>query len=569
MKQDRTSKLYLPEHGFTHLASHLPKDRVVKEIKPGSRWRWIVCDRRAMDSQDIETLSEFGTVVCLDEGGSAREAAPYCIDTLPHPNCTTSANLFAPALLDLPAKTHSFTGTVERVLITFGGEDPADLSSKVSRFLIENRFFAPEQLTVVRGPLFSDRLKLPSGITVSGPYPELKGILPEYDLIITSYGLTCFEAIAAGVPLLLLNPSRYHRYLSRYAGLPQIGRRKPERSRTEKLLKGLHSVYKDEQEKALREWGIGSSSPGHSERTQNEHEPAVSLPGYLHKLSPPDDFSCPVCGNRCSTAAARFPDVTFFFCGECSLFFQKRFTPPSVRYDRDYFFSEYRKQYGRTYLEDFSHIKSLASKRLELFTRSAHPDHYTLLDVGCAYGPFLQAADETGFAVYGIDVSEEAVRYVKQELGLKAAQTSFLDYEPELFDEPPSSFNVITMWYVIEHMERLKPVLEKVNRLLADDGLFCLSTPNSSGISGRIDVKSFLEASPADHYSIWNPKAAKKILKRFGFRIVHIRITGHHPERFPLINKTKGPSYRVAFLLSKLFRLGDTFEVYAVKRSHE
>jgi hypothetical protein len=47
-------------------------------------------------------------------------------------------------------------------------------------------------------------------------------------------------------------------------------------------------------------------------------------------------------------------------------------------------------------------------------------------------------------------------------------------------------------------------------------------------------------------------------------------VTGHHPERFPLLGAfadpaKKGPLYRFLLFISRLFRLGDTFEVYAVK----
>jgi hypothetical protein len=42
-------------------------------------------------------------------------------------------------------------------------------------------------------------------------------------------------------------------------------------------------------------------------------------------------------------------------------------------------------------------------------------------------------------------------------------------------------------------------------------------------------------------------------------------VTGHHPERFPFVNKKRGLANFVAGLVSRWFGLGDTFEVYAVK----
>ncbi len=48
-------------------------------------------------------------------------------------------------------------------------------------------------------------------------------IFTEHDLVVTSYGLTAFEALAAGTPVVLLNPTRRHEKLSRRAGLASLG----------------------------------------------------------------------------------------------------------------------------------------------------------------------------------------------------------------------------------------------------------------------------------------------------------------------------------------------------------
>lgn len=76
----------------------------------------------------------------------------------------------------------------------------------------------------------------------------------------------------------------------------------------------------------------------------------------------------------------------------------------------------------------------------------------------------------------------------------------------------------------------------------------------------------FLKKSPPDHISIWNPEMTTEILKRFGFKVKQIRVTGHHAERFPGFSKIKSkPGYEIMNFVSKVLGLGDTFEVYAVK----
>jgi hypothetical protein len=85
-------------------------------------------------------------------------------------------------------------------------------------------------------------------------------------------------------------------------------------------------------------------------------------------------------------------------------------------------------------------------------------------------------------------------------------------------------------------------------------------------------MNTFLKNSPPDHFTVWSPRTCKKILEQYGFRIYKIVVTGHHPERFPFWGRflrpgKKGPLYRLLFLISRIFRLGDTFEVYSCKFS--
>jgi 2-polyprenyl-3-methyl-5-hydroxy-6-metoxy-1,4-benzoquinol methylase len=254
-----------------------------------------------------------------------------------------------------------------------------------------------------------------------------------------------------------------------------------------------------------------------------------------------------------------------------------RSSAPPIEYSQDYFFESYKNQYGKTYLDDFPHLQKNGERRLHLI--NTLPDlkrnapivpadgmKHRLLDIGCAYGPFLAAAKNQGFEATGIDPAADAVDYVRKTLGINAVQGTFFESLPELkkahgTGKDRDLYDVITLWYVLEHFEEPGKALTAINGLLVTGGILAFSTPSAAGISRRKSLYSFLEHSPADHWTIWDPRRTAAILKRYGFRLKKLIITGHHPERFPPL--PFGMKFPLA--LSRIFGMGDTFEVYAVK----
>jgi 2-polyprenyl-3-methyl-5-hydroxy-6-metoxy-1,4-benzoquinol methylase len=193
-----------------------------------------------------------------------------------------------------------------------------------------------------------------------------------------------------------------------------------------------------------------------------------------------------------------------------------------------------------------------------------------LLDIGCAYGAFLAAAKEEGFSPCGIDPAREAVRHVQKKLRITAVHGFFPNTWLPVPTSQSAQYEVVTLWYAIEHFQDCLKAFSEIQKILETGGVLALSTPSFSGISGRSSLHKFLKKSPLDHFTVWSPKMCKKAFLLAGFRIKKIVINGHHPERFPFFGKLAGikisPFYWILLLISKIFRLGDTFEVYAVKK---
>jgi 2-polyprenyl-3-methyl-5-hydroxy-6-metoxy-1,4-benzoquinol methylase/spore coat polysaccharide biosynthesis predicted glycosyltransferase SpsG len=512
---------------------------------------FIILDRYQTPHDELIRWKEIAPVIGIDEGGPFRDSFDFLIDILiPQKSGKPCANITSPSLLNFPHKTHIKKKKKDsklKVLVTFGHEDRAGLGLAVANTL-SMRNYPNIEITLLRGglsgaPSAESRQNYQDLETI----PNLVEHLSEYDLIFTHYGITAWEALYSGTPVFLINPTSYHERISRAAGF-----------KTTKLIQ-INSYINDKSLEKLR-----NTCKALAIRYKLDKE-TISLSSLVNSFNLQVNGRCPICGKAANKRSiARFNDRTYRRCPHCEIIFMDRTCPPSIEYEREYFFESYKKQYGKTYIEDFPNLTAMAKRRLEkIKSLLLDTKEQTLLDIGCAYGPFLVAAKEENFEPFGIDPAQDAVDYVKKELNISAAAGFFPDCQLPV--EPP--YDIVTLWYVIEHFADCSTVFKKIKKILRLGGILAFSTPSFSGISGCSSLNSFLEKSPGDHYTIWSPKMCKKALALSGFKVKEIVISGHHPERFPLLGRfaksKKGAMYRLLLAISKSFALGDTFEVYA------
>ncbi len=533
------SGLYMP-HIETAAAHIVPEHLRVSEI--AGRYELIVIDTRNVDVQLVRKLSEHGMVVGLDAIGSGRQYCDYLIDILPQIRSNVLPNVSEPGFLAQPVRVRGHSPSdLQRILLVFGGEDTIGLSSRMADILVHKVNIEPSRITALIGPAFHSQ-DFPEGIHCMRGIRNAKELFADYDLVIGQFGLSMFEAAAAGCAVAGIHPTLYHRRLADAAGFFSLGVRRPS-------VRRLRAIFRD-------------PSRYLSALTAHRVSSKKSLSDYLLQLELPELLGSPVGGRRTNRSILRTPEETFFRCKKTRLIFKQRYAPVDIHYDHTYFSEEYQKQYGRTYAEDFEKIKDMGHKRLAVIDKLL-PKKGALLDMGCALGPFLQAAGETGWEPYGIDISEDAALWVREHLELPAVAADVLDFDPEeAFNR--DRFEAVSLWYVIEHIHRLGQVFRKINRLLEHDGICAISTPNGSGISARKDFRSFLVDGPPDHMTVFEPQYMQRLFSGYGFHVEKIRITGHHPERFPILGRTRiGRS--IAQAISMAAGLGDTFEVYVRK----
>jgi len=153
-----------------------------------------------------------------------------------------------------------------------------------------------------------------------------------------------------------------------------------------------------------------------------------------------------------------------------------------------------------------------------------------ILDVGAGLGFFVKFAGEVeGWAASGLEISPGGHKFAKEKLGLQNYFCGKLEEQP--FE--PKSFDIITMWDVIEHLKNPRPVLLKCRELLKDGGLLFLHTPNGKiqlvkakvkkAFFGEKEGMRFLEAK--DHLNLYKERTLRRVLEECGFdktKFVHL-----------------------------------------------
>lgn len=533
-----------------YLEKGLDSNQIITSLPDKTFPPVIITDTFELTQKQLKEFSENKSLISIDESSSYSDYCDYLLDIIPSYNCLRKANRFDTSFITKPAKVkQEKCNSVKNILICLGGEDPAGFTIPASKAFIKS--FPQSKITaIVSGnensyeKCFIESEK--KNIEIVKPIPNLRDNLYKYDLVVTHYGLTAFESVYAGCGVILLPTTKLHKKLAEKYDFAFIGDEK---------------ITEDAVKKAFNSENLYPKL--------NIKGDSLSLGDFLKDISKGTRIECPVCGKRASKLSpvvARNEKRTYRRCAECGMIYLSYSIDEEKKYQKSYFFEDYKKQYGKTYKEDFQSIKKQGLRRIGII-KSIEKDlkDKTILDIGCAYGPFLSAALDSKMIPFGTDISSEAIDYVQSELKIPAACSAYPDINvAEEFGI--AQFDVLTMWYVIEHFKDLDSVLRKTSSIVRKNGIFAFSTPSGEGVSAKSDKDNFFEISPSDHYTVWEPSRCGSILKKYGFKIEKIVSTGHHPERFPSIKKSGAKpgslQWKIIENISHINKLGDTVEIY-------
>jgi len=138
-----------------------------------------------------------------------------------------------------------------------------------------------------------------------------------------------------------------------------------------------------------------------------------------------------------------------------------------------------------------------------------------LLDIGCGTGEFLYEMQKLGWKVEGVEPNERVATIARRYYGLKI----FVGPVEE-FESPPETYDLITMWDVLEHVSSPLSTLRRIYDWLSNSGFLIFSTPNIKSFDALLFGKWWIGWDAPRHLYLFPPITLTRLLSQTGFRVL-------------------------------------------------
>jgi len=147
----------------------------------------------------------------------------------------------------------------------------------------------------------------------------------------------------------------------------------------------------------------------------------------------------------------------------------------------------------------------------------------SLLEVGCAYGLFLDEARVHFNSVTGIDVCGGPVAHARDILRLDARVGDFA-----AFDFDHRQFDAICFWDTIEHLPHPEIYLAQAARVLAQDGVLYLTTADVGSLNARFRGAAWRQIHPPSHLHYFSRGTIGRLCERIGLEVIGIETAAYY-----------------------------------------
>lgn len=226
------------------------------------------------------------------------------------------------------------------------------------------------------------------------------------------------------------------------------------------------------------------------------------------------DHACYLCNNTTELFLTK-NNYRIYRCSSCGLArtdLNKRYDEfVKEHYDRGFFTGDP----TRSAYVDYGRDKKVIVRNLAKFLKHLQKIKPSgrVLDVGCAYGYFIEMALAAGFDAHGFDASEFAARQAQKRVGHSRIQTGTI----QSVKYPEATFDVITLFDVFEHLGDPLADLITLRKLLTDDGIIVIATGNTKSLAAQVFGRRWTFYIPPQHLFFFDRDTLTRILDQAGF----------------------------------------------------
>ena len=187
-------------------------------------------------------------------------------------------------------------------------------------------------------------------------------------------------------------------------------------------------------------------------------------------------------------------------------------------YDRNYFCGgEY-----DDYAADQEVLQKNFRARLRALRRFLRPErHRRLMEIGSAYGFFLDVARADFASMQGFEIAASGARHAREKLNLDVVQADFLNY-----DLGGRQYDVVCLWDTIEHLRDPQAYLRKISQSLASGALLALTTGDIESLNARLRKGRWRLLHPPTHLHYFSGRSLSRLLADCGFEVIYHKYCG-------------------------------------------
>lgn len=217
---------------------------------------------------------------------------------------------------------------------------------------------------------------------------------------------------------------------------------------------------------------------------------------------------CPVCGWRPSLLFARKDGLAYVRCQECDLVYANPRPSEEAMASR-------LEMWGKQHSARNEHLRDrVRSQRVRVRLLRTYCSSGSLLDFGSGDGSFLRAAMDAGYRAEGVEKAAAAAEFARSHFGASIRASDIEDASLK-----SGTFDIITMWDVLEHLHDPVHVVKGLGGLLAEDGSLVVLTPHSRGFSSRVRGPAWWVFGPQDHLCLFLVRTVEHLLQRSGLSL--------------------------------------------------